>query len=77
VVLNAFIEWGEEAVSMFNGFFAFAVWNAKTKVMFVARDRLGVKPFFYWSTPDAFIFRYLTPSSLLSLLPLLAASRRR
>lgn len=47
VVLRAFIEFGERCVEMFNGIFAFAVWNRRTRSLFMARDRIGVKPLFY------------------------------
>jgi asparagine synthase (glutamine-hydrolysing) len=47
VVLHSFAQWGEEAVARFNGIFAFAVWMEKQKKLFLARDRIGVKPLFY------------------------------
>jgi asparagine synthase (glutamine-hydrolysing) len=47
VVLHAFIQWGEDCVHKFNGIFAFAVWEEHTKRLFLARDRIGVKPLFY------------------------------
>ena len=47
VLLTAFIEWGARCLQKLNGIFAFAVWNKKTKKLFVARDRVGVKPLFY------------------------------
>lgn len=47
VVLKSFAVFGEDCVNMLNGIFAFAVWNEKTKTLFMARDRMGVKPFFY------------------------------
>jgi len=47
VLLNAFIEWGPECVERLNGIFAFAVWSTEEERLFMARDRLGVKPLFY------------------------------
>ncbi|TGA97122.1 asparagine synthase (glutamine-hydrolyzing) [Sporolactobacillus shoreae] len=47
VLLTAYIEWKEECLRHFNGIFAFAIWDQKEKTLFAARDRLGVKPFFY------------------------------
>jgi asparagine synthase (glutamine-hydrolysing) len=47
VILHAFEEYGRDCLQMFNGQFAFAIWNAKTRELFMARDRLGVRPLFY------------------------------
>ncbi|MEK8131307.1 asparagine synthase (glutamine-hydrolyzing) [Paenibacillus filicis] len=47
VLLVSFIEWGRSCVDRFNGIFAFAVWNDEEQSLFLARDRLGVKPLFY------------------------------
>ena len=47
VVLHAYAEYGEACVKRFNGIFAFAVWEEKRKRLFLARDRIGVKPLFY------------------------------
>lgn len=47
VLLQAYIEWGPACVERFNGIFAFAVWHSLDQTLFAARDRLGVKPFFY------------------------------
>lgn len=54
VVLRAYMELGEDCLSLFNGIFAFAVWNGSE--LFVARDRMGVKPFFYSETAEGFVF---------------------
>ena len=56
VVLKAFIEYGERCVEMFNGIFAFAVWDRRTRTLFLARDRIGVKPLFYAETDGGLIF---------------------
>ena len=47
VVLHAYAQWGADCVDRFNGIFAFAVWEAKLRRLFLARDRIGVKPLFY------------------------------
>jgi len=47
VLLLAFVEWGPECVEKFNGIFAFAIWRTDEEKLFMARDRLGVKPLFY------------------------------
>lgn len=47
VVLHAYARWGEGCVERFNGIFAFAVWEQGRRRLFLARDRIGVKPLFY------------------------------
>lgn len=47
VVLHAYAEFGADCVHRFNGIFAFAVWEEKSRRLFLARDRMGVKPLFY------------------------------
>ncbi|MFB1082865.1 asparagine synthase (glutamine-hydrolyzing) [Jeotgalibacillus sp. JSM ZJ347] len=56
VVLRSYIEWREECPERFNGIFAFAVWDHKREECFGARDRLGVKPFFYVEKEGELIF---------------------
>jgi asparagine synthase (glutamine-hydrolysing) len=56
VLLAAFIEWGRACVDRLNGIFAFAAWNDQEQELFLARDRLGVKPLFYALTDGAFLF---------------------
>ena len=55
-VLKAYVCWGDRCVEKFNGIFAFAVWEEHNQRLFVARDRIGVKPFFYTIRNNAFYF---------------------
>lgn len=56
VVLHAYMEWQEKAVSRFNGMFAFAIWDNYRKQLFIARDRYGIKPFYYHKSAERFVF---------------------
>ncbi len=47
VILAAWRQWGEGCLDRFNGMFAFAIWDVPTRTLFCARDRFGVKPFYY------------------------------
>ena len=51
VILAAYREWGNECLQHFNGMFAFVIWDASAKALFVARDRFGEKPFHYVYEP--------------------------
>ncbi|MGA7521116.1 MAG: asparagine synthase (glutamine-hydrolyzing) [Acidobacteriaceae bacterium] len=56
VLLKAYRHWGAECLSRFNGMFAFAIYDVQTRTLFAARDRFGVKPFYYVSDGTRFIF---------------------
>lgn len=56
VVLRSYVEYGGSCVEMFNGIFAFAVWDSRRRTLFLARDRIGVKPLFYSLTSDGIVF---------------------
>lgn len=55
-VLKAYCEYGGDCVNMLNGIFAFAVWEHGEKRLFLARDRMGVKPLFYTECPSGLVF---------------------
>ena len=56
VLLASYVLWGDQCLQKFNGMFSFAVWDKKTHTLFCARDRLGVKPFFYFLKNGTFYF---------------------
>ena len=56
VVLHAFAQWKEDCLHQFNGIYAFAVWERETKSLFLARDRMGVKPLFYKEHKGGLLF---------------------
>src|SRR5436309_3790126 len=56
VLLQAYRHWGEGCLAHVDGMFAFAIWDGPRGRLFCARDRLGIKPFYYATPPGAFIF---------------------
>ena len=65
VILRAYVEWGDECPSRLHGAFAFAIWDRQAGELFLARDRLGIKPLYY--TLDEHCIRFAsTPQSLLA-----------
>lgn len=56
VLLKSYIEWGLNCLNKFNGMFAFVIYDKKEKKLFAARDRFGVKPFYYYSDKNIFVF---------------------
>ena len=56
VILYAWLEWGPACLTRFEGMFAFALWDARDRTLFCARDRFGKKPFFYTVQQGRFIF---------------------
>lgn len=64
VVLKSYIKWGSTCVDRFNGIFALAVWDEEEQRLFLARDRIGVKPLFYYDTGTRLIFASELPSLL-------------
>jgi asparagine synthase (glutamine-hydrolysing) len=55
-ILHAFEEWGPDCLSRFNGQFVFAIWDVRRRSLFMARDRLGVRPLFYTERDGALVF---------------------
>jgi asparagine synthase (glutamine-hydrolysing) len=64
VILKAFHAWGESCVDHFNGMFAFAIYNRLNDQLFLARDRLGIKPLYYSKTSRFFRFASSLPALL-------------
>lgn len=56
VVLKAYRQWGESCLAKFRGMFAFAIWDAKQRRLFLARDPMGIKPLYYAQLGPFFIF---------------------
>jgi asparagine synthase (glutamine-hydrolysing) len=56
VALRAYEEWGPACLARFNGMFAFVIWDARERELFVARDRLGIKPLYYTTVGTTFVF---------------------
>ncbi len=56
VLLKSFVQWGKDCVNKLNGIFAFAVWDDSNKELFLARDRIGVKPLFFYFYNNGIIF---------------------
>lgn len=56
VVLQAYAHWGPACLQYMNGMFAFAIWDTQEKKLFAARDRFGIKPFYYKKNDKALIF---------------------
>jgi asparagine synthase (glutamine-hydrolysing) len=56
LILRAYAAWGAECVEHLRGDFAFAIWDARKKLLFCARDHFGVKPFYYCELGELFLF---------------------
>lgn len=56
VLLTAYKKWGKKCLDKLNGMFSFAIWDKKAKILFAARDRFGVKPFYYTIKNNMFYF---------------------
>ncbi len=62
VLLKAYEKWGVECLNKFNGMFSFAIWDRKKESLFAARDRFGVKPFFFHNEDEKLIFASEIPA---------------
>ncbi|EKD28645.1 MAG: hypothetical protein ACD_79C00252G0010 [uncultured bacterium] len=67
VILKAYEKWGVECLEHLRGMFAFAIWDNQKQILFAARDRFGIKPFYYAITEYGFVFS----SEAKTLLPFL------
>lgn len=56
VILAAYDKWGKDALNRLNGMFAFAIWDEQKREIFIARDRMGVKPLYYYKDDEVFVF---------------------
>lgn len=72
VIVYAWMQWGEKCVDHLRGMFAFTIWDRNQQTLFMARDRIGIKPFFYAVLPDGM---FAFGSELKSLLTLPGLSR--
>ena len=64
VIIKAYAEWGIHCVERLHGMFAFAIWDEKQQILFLARDRLGIKPLYYSHTSSQFRFASNTQALL-------------
>jgi asparagine synthase (glutamine-hydrolysing) len=56
VVLHAYLEWGDALAERLNGMYAFAIWDSREDKLVMVRDRMGIKPFYYYEMPDGVLF---------------------
>ncbi len=56
VILAAYLTWGASCLDRLYGMFAFAIWDTRKRQLFMARDRLGIKPFYYYHDGERFLF---------------------
>ena len=56
VVLRSYLQWGTAMADRLNGMYAFAIWDARDRRLVMVRDRLGIKPFYFYPTPDGVLF---------------------
>lgn len=64
VILKAYAEWGEDAPQHLLGMFAFAIWDMRKQTLFLARDRMGIKPLYYAADGNSFRFASNTQALL-------------
>lgn len=65
VIINAYARWGDQCTEKLHGMFAFAIWDRQAQNLFIARDRMGIKPLYYAQTKTGFYFAS-NPQALLA-----------
>lgn len=75
VIIHAYEEYGKDCVNRFNGMFSFVIWDKRKGKIFAARDRFGIKPFYYSTENDQFVFASEI-KSILALTPSLREVNR-
>lgn len=56
VVLHAYLQWGDDFAGRLNGMYAFALWDPRDQELLLVRDRMGIKPLYYYPTSDGVLF---------------------
>lgn len=56
VVLRGYLQWGDAVADRLNGMYAFAIWDARDRKLVMIRDRMGIKPFYFYPTADGVLF---------------------
>lgn len=56
VILASYLRWGKNCMNKFNGMYAFAIYDTAENTVFIARDRMGIKPLYYYKTDDKLVF---------------------
>ncbi|GAC1401047.1 MAG: asparagine synthase (glutamine-hydrolyzing) [Mycobacterium sp.] len=56
VVLRGYLHWGETLADRLNGMYAFAIWDSRVRKLVMIRDRMGIKPFYFYPTPEGALF---------------------
>jgi asparagine synthase (glutamine-hydrolysing) len=56
VVLRGYLQWGEALADRLNGMYAFAIWDSRKRTLVMIRDRMGIKPFYFYRTPVGVLF---------------------
>ena len=56
VVLRGYLQWGEALADRLNGMYAFAIWDSRERTLVMIRDRMGVKPLYFYPSPDGVLF---------------------
>ncbi|GAA2335848.1 asparagine synthase (glutamine-hydrolyzing) [Dactylosporangium salmoneum] len=64
VALRAYVEWGEDFVDLLNGMYAFGVWDVRREKLVLVRDRMGVKPLYYYRTADGAVLFASEPKAI-------------